>query len=74
MGTPDYIAPEIILGYSTSNKTIDWWSLGCIAYEFIVGIPPFNDTSVKNIFKNIIELNIEWPKIGKYFISIIILS
>lgn len=46
MGTPDYIAPEIILGISSSNKGSDYWSLGVIMYEFLVGIPPFNDESV----------------------------
>jgi len=46
IGTPDYIAPEIITGASTSNYSIDWWSLGCIAYEMIVGFPPFNEKTV----------------------------
>ena len=64
VGTPDYIAPEIINGISVSNKTIDWWSLGCIIYEFIVGIPPFNDDSVDLIFENITKKNMEWPEIG----------
>lgn len=39
IGTPDYIAPEVICGESTSNNTIDWWSLGVMTYEFIAGIP-----------------------------------
>ena len=64
VGTPDYIAPEVILGESVSNKNIDWWSLGCIAYEFIVSFPPFNDSTVDKIFDNIVNLRIEWPEIG----------
>ena len=32
IGTPDYIAPEIINQTSVDNKSIDWWSLGVIAY------------------------------------------
>lgn len=64
VGTPDYIAPEIIKGISISNKTIDWWSLGVIIYEFIVGIPPFNDDSVDAIFENITVKRMEWPEIG----------
>jgi serine/threonine protein kinase len=32
IGTPDYIAPEIINRTSTDNMTIDWWSLGVMAY------------------------------------------
>ena len=37
IGTPDYIPPEVISGMSTSNKSIDWWSLGVMTYEFVVG-------------------------------------
>jgi serine/threonine protein kinase len=39
-GTPEYLAPEILfkMGY---GKAIDWWTLGSITYEILVGIPPF---------------------------------
>jgi serine/threonine protein kinase len=46
VGTPDYIAPEIIRGQSINNKSLDYWSLGVILYELLAGIPPFNDETV----------------------------
>ena len=40
VGTPDYIAPEVFAqtGYT---KAVDWWSVGVIFFEMIVGYPPF---------------------------------
>ena len=34
-------------------------------YEFLVGIPPFNDTTVEKIFDNIVNMRMEWPSIGE---------
>ncbi|CAD8148558.1 unnamed protein product [Paramecium octaurelia] len=64
IGTPDYIAPEIIQGVSVTNYSADYWSLGVIMYEMLCGITPFNDDTVEKIFENILNLRIEWPKLG----------
>ncbi|XP_010254907.1 PREDICTED: probable serine/threonine protein kinase IRE4 isoform X2 [Nelumbo nucifera] len=40
VGTPDYLAPEILLG-TEHGYAADWWSVGIILFEFITGIPPF---------------------------------
>jgi serine/threonine protein kinase len=64
VGTPDYIPPEVLNGISINNKSIDWWSLGVIAYELIVGVPPFNDETVELIFSNIKNKQITYPEIG----------
>ena len=60
LGTPDYIAPEVIQGKDVS-KSVDWWAVGVIAYEFMTGNLPFNDDSPEKIFSNIINKTIKWP-------------
>ncbi|CAF2768927.1 unnamed protein product [Rotaria sp. Silwood2] len=59
-GTPSYIAPEVILrqGY---GKPVDWWSMGIILYEFLVGVPPFTGNTPDELFANVINGQIEWP-------------
>ncbi|KAK4752883.1 hypothetical protein SAY87_021681 [Trapa incisa] len=62
VGTPDYLAPEILLGMG-HGKTADWWSVGIILYELLVGIPPFNADHPQKIFDNIMNKDIPWPKV-----------
>ncbi|KAI4332032.1 hypothetical protein L6164_016973 [Bauhinia variegata] len=62
VGTPDYLAPEILLGMG-HGATADWWSVGVILYELLVGIPPFNAEHPQQIFDNIINRDIQWPKV-----------
>lgn len=52
LGTPDYIAPEVILGKEVT-RAVDWWAVGVIAFEFLTGWLPFNDDSPEKIFENI---------------------
>uniref|UniRef100_A0A673AZ88 Protein kinase C n=1 Tax=Sphaeramia orbicularis TaxID=375764 RepID=A0A673AZ88_9TELE len=51
-GTPDYIAPEILLGqkYSTS---VDWWSFGVLLYEMLIGQSPFHGRDEEELFQSI---------------------
>ncbi|KAL2554824.1 putative serine/threonine protein kinase IREH1 [Forsythia ovata] len=62
VGTPDYLAPEILLG-TGHGFTADWWSVGIILFELVVGIPPFNAEHPQNIFDNILNRNIPWPRV-----------
>ncbi|KAG8936033.1 hypothetical protein FRC02_004945 [Tulasnella sp. 418] len=62
VGTPDYLAPESILGVSEDDRTVDWWALGVITYEFLYGFPPFHDETPEKVFANIISRKIDWHK------------
>ncbi|KAL7675383.1 hypothetical protein ACOME3_001643 [Neoechinorhynchus agilis] len=60
LGSPQYMAPEIILR-RPYGKPVDWWSMGIIFYEMLVGITPFTANSVDDLFTSIIGDMIEWP-------------
>ncbi|KAH8382200.1 hypothetical protein KR009_002241 [Drosophila setifemur] len=61
LGTPDYLAPELLLKQG-HGPGVDWWALGVCFYEFMTGIPPFNDETPAKVFDNILNKNIEWPE------------
>uniref|UniRef100_A0A8C8F8M7 non-specific serine/threonine protein kinase n=1 Tax=Oncorhynchus tshawytscha TaxID=74940 RepID=A0A8C8F8M7_ONCTS len=60
-GTPEYIAPEVILrqGY---GKPVDWWAMGIILYEFLVGCVPFFGATPEELFGQVITDDIVWPE------------
>lgn len=53
-GTPEYIAPEVILrqGY---GKPVDWWAMGIILFEFLVGCVPFFGDTPEELFGHVIS-------------------
>jgi serine/threonine-protein kinase RIM15 len=76
VGTPDYLAPETILGLSEDDRGVDWvcgriihftavltisqWALGVVTYEFLYGIPPFHAETPDKVFENILSMRIDW--------------
>ncbi|EJT81229.1 AGC protein kinase [Gaeumannomyces tritici R3-111a-1] len=60
VGTPDYLAPETIKG-EPQDETSDWWSVGCIMFEFLYGMPPFHAPEPELVFENILARRIQWP-------------
>lgn len=57
-GTPEYMAPELILNKGT-GKSIDFWALGILIYELMLGVDPFSDETydIYNTLDNIINKN-----------------
>ncbi|CAH8497441.1 unnamed protein product [Schistosoma turkestanicum] len=65
LGTPEYLAPELLLHPNSKSAcdspAVDWWALGVILFEMLVGVTPFADETVEGIFHNILSLDIQWP-------------
>jgi len=59
-GTPEYLAPEIILSKG-HGKAVDWWALGILCYEMLAGYPPFYDEDPLGIYQKILEGKIKFP-------------
>uniref|UniRef100_A0A2K5DW91 non-specific serine/threonine protein kinase n=1 Tax=Aotus nancymaae TaxID=37293 RepID=A0A2K5DW91_AOTNA len=59
-GTPEYIAPEVIFrqGY---GKPVDWWAMGVVLYEFLVGCVPFFGDTPEELFGQVVSDEIMWP-------------
>ncbi|CAB0031688.1 unnamed protein product [Trichogramma brassicae] len=60
-GTPEYIAPEIIL-YKGYNKSVDWWSFGVLLYEMNAGYSPFYSQNPMKIYEKITAAKYKFPK------------
>lgn len=63
VGSPHYVAPEVIVGKGY-NKMADIWSLGICLYEFMCGKVPFGEeeSDPYRIYEEILEKNIEFPE------------
>ena len=59
MGTPEYIAPEVLTSLDSPSSSAqygvccDWWSLGIIGYELLVGVTPFEGDTTAQTYANI---------------------
>ena len=56
VGTPEYVSPEIFTSRGSSRAS-DLWAIGCIIYQMISSIPPFQSKSEYMIFKKIEKLD-----------------
>ncbi|KAL6074229.1 cAMP-dependent protein kinase catalytic subunit, variant 3 [Balamuthia mandrillaris] len=60
-GTPDYIAPEVLLGRGYGTH-VDWWSFGVLVYEMLAGKPPFHCRNKFQIFEKILSCDYTMPE------------
>ncbi|XP_017317717.1 cGMP-dependent protein kinase 1 isoform X1 [Ictalurus punctatus] len=59
-GTPEYMAPEIIQNQG-HDFGADFWSLGVLVYELLVGSPPFSSSEPQSIYAKILDGVIKYP-------------
>ena len=59
-GTPEYLAPELLLGQGYT-KTVDWWTLGVLLYEMLTGLPPFYNENTNEMYRKILSEPLHFP-------------
>ena len=60
LGTPDYVAPEI-LNYEPISLATDIWSIGVLAYVLLTGYSPFGSDTKQETYLNISQCNLSFP-------------
>ena len=60
-GSPAYLAPEM-LSKSGSEKSADVYGIGAILFELLTGLPPFYSDNIKELFRNIKNGMLQFPK------------
>ena len=67
-GTPEYLAPEMV-DYSGHDKTVDWWALGILMYEMLIGVTPFFNRNRQVLVQKIKNSKIIFPDREHYKIE-----
>ncbi|KAL3070102.1 hypothetical protein niasHS_015529 [Heterodera schachtii] len=60
-GTPEFLAPEV-LTENSYTRAIDWWGLGVLIFEMLVGEPPFSGSDEEEIFDSIVSDEVNYPQ------------
>jgi len=60
-GTPEYLAPEILLNKG-HGKPVDWWCLGIMIYEMLAGQAPFTDEDPMQVYQKILKGKVKFPR------------
>ena len=67
-GTPEYLAPEMVTQQG-HDKAVDWWAIGVLMYEMLIGVTPFFNRNRNALLKKITSSNVVFPDRNKYKIE-----
>ena len=67
-GTPEYLAPEMV-SQSGHDKGVDWWALGVLVYEMLIGVTPFFNKNKNMLLNKIKNAKVVFPDRKKYKID-----
>ncbi|XP_068770778.1 serine/threonine-protein kinase N3 isoform X4 [Struthio camelus] len=60
-GTPEFLAPEVLTDVSYT-RAVDWWGLGVLIYEMLVGESPFPGDDEEEVFDSIVNDEVRYPR------------
>jgi serine/threonine protein kinase len=60
-GTPEFLAPEV-LTEPTYTRAVDWWGLGVLIFEMLVGESPFPGDDEEEVFDSIVNDEVRYPR------------
>lgn len=67
-GTPEYIAPEMA-NHAGHDKTVDWWAIGVLVYEMLIGVTPFYNKNRNMLLMKIKNAKVVFPDKTQYRID-----
>ncbi|KAM4578309.1 serine/threonine-protein kinase N2-like isoform 2-T2 [Fundulus diaphanus] len=59
-GTPEFLAPEVLTD-DTYTRAVDWWGMGVLIYEMLVGESPFPGEDEEEVFDGIVNDDVQYP-------------
>jgi serine/threonine protein kinase len=67
-GTPEYLAPEMVMQQG-HDKAVDWWAIGVLMYEMLIGVTPFFNKNKNMLLTKIKNSKVIFPDRKKYKID-----